>query len=155
MKSLQMILKPEILLDCLKPLSLRKVMPWYWLMLLLRLRKFKCLMERNMSKWIPPCSASCLLPWMNAWSGPKCSCLTFCVNIRPKIRHRLKCSYSNYFRVIDKVIPRLSHINPSVVFGCIKLIIRYLDYLSSEDLIKNLIKKLAPSIVSVVSFTPE
>lgn len=56
--------------------------------------------------------------------------------------------------VIDKVIPRLSHINPSVVFGCIKLICRYLDYLSSEELIKNLIKKLAPSIVSVVSFTP-
>lgn len=33
-------------------------------------------------------------------------------------------------RVIDKVIPRLSHINPAVVFGCIKLIVRYLDYLS-------------------------
>lgn len=56
--------------------------------------------------------------------------------------------------MIDKVIPRLSHINPAVVFGCIKLIVRYLDYLSGEELIKNLVKKLAPSIVSVVSFTP-
>ncbi len=155
MKLLQMILKLEILLDCLKPLLLRKVMPWCWLMPLPRLKKFKCLTERNMLKWILPCSASCLLPWTNAWSGPKCSCLTFCVNIHPKIKHRLKCTYFIYLRVIDKVIPRLSHINPSVVFGCIKLIIRYLDYLSSEDLIKNLIKKLAPSIVSVVSFTPE
>jgi vesicle coat complex subunit len=57
--------------------------------------------------------------------------------------------------VIGKVIPRLSHINPAVVFGCIKLICRYLDYLTNEELIKNLIKKLGPSIVSVVSFTPE
>ncbi len=58
------------------------------------------------------------------------------------------------FRVIDRIIPRLSHINPTVVFGSIRLIVRYLDFLSNEDLIKNLIKKLAPSIVSVVSFTP-
>jgi hypothetical protein len=61
----------------------------------------------------------------------------------------------NYLlRIIDRVLPRLSHINPSVVFGSIRLIVRYLDFLSNEDLIKNLIKKLAPSIVSVVSFTP-
>ena len=53
--------------------------------------------------------------------------------------------------VIDRILPRLSHINPSVVFGSIRLIVRYLDFLSNEDLIKNLIKKLAPSIVSVVS----
>lgn len=56
--------------------------------------------------------------------------------------------------IIDRVIPRLSHINPSVVFGSIRLIVRYLDFLNNQDLIKNLTKKLAPSIVSVVSFTP-
>jgi vesicle coat complex subunit len=56
--------------------------------------------------------------------------------------------------IIDRIIPRLSHINPSVVFGAIKLMVRYLDFLSNEDLIRNLCKKLAPSIVSVVSFTP-
>ena len=57
-------------------------------------------------------------------------------------------------RIIDRTIARLSHINPSVVFGSIRLIVRYLDFLTNEDLIKNLTKKLAPSIVSVVSFTP-
>lgn len=61
--------------------------------------------------------------------------------------------YFHLLRIIDRVIPRLSHINPAVVFGSIRLIVRYLDFLSNEDLIKNLIKKLAPSIVSVVSFT--
>lgn len=48
----------------------------------------------------------------------------------------------------------MSHINPAVVFGSIRLIVRYLDFLSNEDLKKNLIKKLAPSIVSVVTCPP-
>lgn len=56
--------------------------------------------------------------------------------------------------IIDRVLPRLSHINPSVVFGCIKLVVRYFDFLSNQELIKNLTKKIASSIVSVVSFTP-
>ena len=57
--------------------------------------------------------------------------------------------------IIDRIIPRLSHINPAVVFGAIKIMVRYLDYLSNEDLIKNLCKKLTPSIISVVTYTPE
>ena len=56
--------------------------------------------------------------------------------------------------VVDRVLPRLSHINPSVVFGCIKLVVRYMDFMSSPELVKNLTKKIASSIVSVVSFTP-
>ena len=56
--------------------------------------------------------------------------------------------------VVDRVLPRLSHINPSVVFGCIKLVTRYMDFMSSPELVKNLTKKIASSIVSVVSFTP-
>lgn len=52
--------------------------------------------------------------------------------------------------VIDRVIPRLSHINPAVVFGCIKIMVKYLDFLSNEDLIKNLCKKIGPSLVSLV-----
>ena len=55
------------------------------------------------------------------------------------------------FRVIDRILPRLSHINPAVVFGSVRLIVRYLEFLSNEDLIKNLVKKLGPSLVSVIS----
>ena len=54
-------------------------------------------------------------------------------------------------RVIDRILPRLSHINPAVVFGSVRLIVRYLEFLSNEDLIKNLVKKLGPSLVSVIS----
>lgn len=56
--------------------------------------------------------------------------------------------------IIDRVLPRLSHINPSVVFGCIKLVVRYFDFLGNQELVRNLTKKVAQSIVSVVSFTP-
>lgn len=56
--------------------------------------------------------------------------------------------------IIDRVLPRLAHINPSVVFGCIKLVVRYLDFLGNQELVRNLTKKVASSIVSVVSFTP-
>ena len=54
-------------------------------------------------------------------------------------------------RVIDRILPRLSHINPAVVFSTIRLIVCYLEFLTNEELIKNLVKKLGPSIVSVVS----
>ena len=57
-----------------------------------------------------------------------------------------------YFRIIDRILPRLSHINPTVIFGCIKVVVRYFDFVSSEELIKNLNKKLASSIISVLSF---
>ncbi len=67
---------------------------------------------------------------MNVCNGHKYFCLISYVNIRQKIKRKQKCKFLFYFRVIDKVIPRLSHINPAVVFGCIKLIVRYLDYLS-------------------------
>ena len=40
------------------------------------------------------------------------------------------------------------------MFGCIKVIVRYFDYLANDDLIKNLVKKLASSVVSVLSFAP-
>ena len=45
----------------------------------------------------------------------------------------------------------MSHNNPAVIFGAVRLVVRYLDFLSNEDLIKNLVKKLGPSIVSVIS----
>lgn len=67
---------------------------------------------------------------MNVCNGLKSFYSIFYVNIHQKTKLKLKCKFYYLFRVIDKVIPRLSHINPAVVFGCIKLIVRYLDYLS-------------------------
>lgn len=58
--------------------------------------------------------------------------------------------------VTDRVLPRLSHINPSVVFAAVKVMVRYLDFLEGEEFIKNLSKKIGTSIISLVSMgTPE
>ena len=50
--------------------------------------------------------------------------------------------------IIDRILPRLSHINPAVVFSAIKLIIKFLDYINSPDAIRTLCKKLNPSLGS-------
>lgn len=49
-------------------------------------------------------------------------------------------------------LARLSHINPSVVFSTVKVILRYLDYLNDGELVKNLCKKITPSIVSLIAW---
>lgn len=56
--------------------------------------------------------------------------------------------------VIERVLPRLSHINPTVVFSTIKIILRYLDFLNDGELVKNLCKKVTPSIGTRAPFYP-
>jgi AP-1 complex subunit beta-1 len=34
--------------------------------------------------------------------------------------------------IVDRTLPRLSHINPSVVFGGIKLVVRYFDFMTNQ-----------------------
>lgn len=52
----------------------------------------------------------------------------------------------NEKRIIERITPRFSHINPAVVFSAIKVTIKYLDFLKSQDLTKTIIKRLAPSL---------
>ena len=68
-----------------------------------------------------------------------------------KIKKKLNCNFDS-FSVIDKILPRLSHNNPAVTFGAIKVIIKFLDFIESPGLVNNLYKKLCPSIVSLVSW---
>lgn len=46
----------------------------------------------------------------------------------------------------------MSHINPSVVFSACKVILKYLDFLDNGDLVRNLCKKLSPSLISLLSW---
>jgi hypothetical protein len=56
--------------------------------------------------------------------------------------YHLKLSFY-YFRICERIIPRLSHINPNVVFLAIKLLIKYMDYISNEEFIRELNKKIS------------
>lgn len=53
--------------------------------------------------------------------------------------------------ILERVIPRLAHANPSVVLSAVKVIVKYLDYISSADLTRTVIKKLTPPLVTLLT----
>mmetsp|Transcript_23909 Transcript_23909/g.23665 ORF Transcript_23909/g.23665 Transcript_23909/m.23665 type:complete len:873 (-) Transcript_23909:35-2653(-) len=57
--------------------------------------------------------------------------------------------------ILERVVPRLAHANPAVVMSAVKVIMKYLDMISSPDSIRSLCKKLAPSLVTLVNSEPE
>ena len=54
--------------------------------------------------------------------------------------------------IIERVLPRLSHINPVVVFSTFKVILRYLDILDDGELVRNLCKKITPSLSNYIKY---
>lgn len=54
--------------------------------------------------------------------------------------------------IVERILPRLSHINPGIVFSAVKLVMRYLDHINSEEITKHLCSKLTPSLVSLLSW---
>jgi AP-1 complex subunit beta-1 len=57
--------------------------------------------------------------------------------------------------VIERVVPRLAHSNPAVVLSAVKVVMKYMDFLTSAELIRSLSRKLAPSLVSLLGAEPE
>ena len=57
--------------------------------------------------------------------------------------------------VIEGVMPRLSHVNQSVVMSTIKVILKFMDAIDDIDKIKTYCKKLTNSIMSVLISYPE
>ena len=53
--------------------------------------------------------------------------------------------------ILERVIPRLAHANPSVVLSAVKVIVKYLDFVSSADLTRTIIKKLTPPLVTLLT----
>lgn len=52
-------------------------------------------------------------------------------------------------------MPRLNHINPSVVLSSIKVIVRYMDYIETQEAIKILCSKISSPLVHLLSSQPE
>jgi len=57
--------------------------------------------------------------------------------------------------MIEQVIPRLSHVNPAVVLAAVKVMLKLLDSITSEDNIKKINKRLAKPLVTLLSNTSE
>ncbi|KAJ3309825.1 hypothetical protein HDV04_005604 [Boothiomyces sp. JEL0838] len=57
--------------------------------------------------------------------------------------------------IIERVLPRLQHVNASVVLAAVKVLMVYLDFNISEELNTTIVRKLAPPLVTLLSTEPE
>ncbi|KAJ6459803.1 adaptin N terminal region-domain-containing protein [Mycena vitilis] len=57
--------------------------------------------------------------------------------------------------ICERVVPQFQHVNGSVVLAAIKVIMIHIRGVKSETLVKQLIRKLAPPLVTLLSSPPE
>ncbi|RKP21083.1 hypothetical protein ROZALSC1DRAFT_27480, partial [Rozella allomycis CSF55] len=58
--------------------------------------------------------------------------------------------------IVEKILPRLQHANSAVVMSSIKILLNFVDnYISNEELTRQVLKKVAPPLVSLLSTIPE
>lgn len=57
--------------------------------------------------------------------------------------------------IVERVTPRLQHANSAVVLSAVKVILLQMELISSTDLVRNLSKKMAPPLVTLLSSEPE
>lgn len=57
--------------------------------------------------------------------------------------------------IIERVTPRLQHNNSAVVMSAVKVILRYMDEVNNQELIRSISKKLAPPLVTLLNSEPE
>jgi len=57
--------------------------------------------------------------------------------------------------IAERVTPRLQHANSAVVLSAVKVLMKYMDLITSQDIVKALCKKMAPPLVTLLSKEPE
>jgi AP-1 complex subunit beta-1 len=57
--------------------------------------------------------------------------------------------------IIERVSPRLQHANSAVVMSAVKVILRYMEEITNQEVTRALSKKLAPPLVTLLNSEPE
>lgn len=57
--------------------------------------------------------------------------------------------------IIDRVLPRLQHANAAVVLSAVKVMMNYFDLLKDEKKVEGYLKKLRPSIITLLSISDQ
>lgn len=57
--------------------------------------------------------------------------------------------------IVERVAPRLQHANCAVVLSAVKMILQQMELITSTDVVRNLCKKMAPPLVTLLSAEPE
>lgn len=58
-------------------------------------------------------------------------------------------------QIIESVLPRLSHANPSVQMSAVKVVLKFLDWIENVEKVRNYCKKLSNSLMTVMMAAPE
>ncbi|PWN51139.1 putative adapter-related protein complex 1 beta 1 subunit [Violaceomyces palustris] len=58
-------------------------------------------------------------------------------------------------QICERVMPQFQHANGSVVLGAVKVIMIHMQKVRKDDFVKQLIRKMAPPLVTLVSSAPE
>ena len=54
--------------------------------------------------------------------------------------------YREAERIVERVLPRLQHANASVVLSAVKVIMRLMPQLNTDDLVRQVIRKMSPPL---------
>ncbi|KAJ1964713.1 beta-adaptin [Dimargaris xerosporica] len=57
--------------------------------------------------------------------------------------------------VCERVVPRLQHVNGSVVLSAVKVLLKYFTYIKSPEMETQLARKMTPPLVTLLSSAPE
>jgi AP-1 complex subunit beta-1 len=57
--------------------------------------------------------------------------------------------------IIERVSPRLQHANSAVVMSAVKVILKYMDFVTNQETQRALTRKLAPPLVTLLNSEPE
>lgn len=57
--------------------------------------------------------------------------------------------------ICERVMPQFQHANAAVVLGAIRVVMIHIKHVQREDLLKNLTRKMAPPLVTLISSAPE
>mmetsp|Transcript_21443 Transcript_21443/g.50438 ORF Transcript_21443/g.50438 Transcript_21443/m.50438 type:complete len:907 (-) Transcript_21443:82-2802(-) len=57
--------------------------------------------------------------------------------------------------IIERVVPRLQHANSAVVLSAVKVILKYMEVITNTETTRNLCRKLAPPLVTLLSAESE
>ncbi|WIA30567.1 hypothetical protein OEZ86_000650 [Tetradesmus obliquus] len=58
-------------------------------------------------------------------------------------------------KIVERVLPRVQHVNSAVVLSAAKLVLRMMEEVRSEELVKAWSKKMGPPLVTLLSAEPE
>jgi AP-1 complex subunit beta-1 len=57
--------------------------------------------------------------------------------------------------IIERVLPMLTHNNPAVILSAVKTVLKFMNNVSTQDILKGIIKKLGPPLITLLSTEAE